>query len=379
MTEVRDQRSAVGNQREEINRGEAECAERFLCVLCASVAKPISDLRLLISGLCALLFALCLLCAMLFALCHSVWAQQAKKVTRIGFLSSGSPEQFSHAYTAFLQGLRDLGYVDGQNIIIESRWAEGQTERLPELAAELVRLKLDLIVSTGGTGTALAVKGTTTTIPVLFTAGGDLVKAGLISSLARPGGNLTGLSLLTVELGTKRLELLKETFPKVRRVAMLGNPTNPAYATQVREAQAAAKALAVQLQILEAKGPQDFESAFSTMAERRAGALLVSTDATLYAQRKRIVELAAKSRIPAIYEFKEFVEIGGLMSYGTNITDVYRRLALYVDKIFKGAKPGELPVEQPTNFDFFINLKTAKVLGVTIPPEVLARANRVIR
>jgi putative tryptophan/tyrosine transport system substrate-binding protein len=306
-------------------------------------------------------------------------AQQAKKVTRIGFLSSGSPEQFMDPYTAFLQGLRDFGYIDGQNIAIEARWAEGKTERLPELAAELVRLKVDLIVSTGGTGTALAAKHTTTMIPVVFTAGGDLVQAGLISSLARPGGNLTGLSLLTVELGTKRLELLKETFPKVRRVAVLGNPTNPAYTSQVREAEVAAKALALQLEILEAKGPEDFKSAFAVMAQKGAGALLVSTDATLYAQRKRIVELVAKSRIPAIYEFKQFVEVGGLMSYGTNITDVYRRLAVYVDKIFKGAKPGELPVEQPTNFDFFINLKTAKALGVNVPPEVLARANKVIK
>jgi putative ABC transport system substrate-binding protein len=320
-----------------------------------------------------------LIAGMILACVLPVEAQQAKKVTRVGFLSSGSPEQFSDAYSAFVQGLRDFGYVEGQNLIIESRWAEGKTERLPELAAELVRLKLDLIVSTGGTGTALTVKSTTTTIPVVFTAGGDLVRAGLIASLARPGGNLTGLSLLTVELGTKRLELLKETLPKVRRVAVLGNPTNPAYASQVREAVAAAKALALQLQILEAKGPEDFDSAFAAMTEKGAGALLVSTDATLYAQRERIVELAAKSRIAAIYEFKQFVEIGGLMSYGTNLTDVYRRLAVYVDKILKGAKAGELPVEQPTNFDFFINLKTAKALGVTIPPEVLARANKVIK
>ena len=306
-------------------------------------------------------------------------AQQVKKVHRIGFISSVSSETYSHLYKAFLQGLRDLGYVEGQNIVIEARWAEGKTDRLPELAAELARLKVDLIVSTGGTVTALAVKKAITTIPVVFTAGGDLTKVGLIASLARPGGNLTGFSLLTVELGTKRLELLKETFPKVRRVAVLGNPTNAAYATQVSEAQSAAKALGLQLQILEARGPEDFESAFAAMTRERAGALLTSTDAMFNAQRQRIVELAAKSRIPAIYEFKEFVEAGGLMSYGTNIVNVYRRVAVYVDKILKGAKPGELPVEQPTNFEFFINLKTAKQIGVTIPPNVLARADKVIK
>lgn len=324
-----------------------------------------------------ILVFLTLTIVLLLASVHS--AESQPKKPRIGFLSSASQEQFSHTYAAFLQGLRDLGYVEGQNIVIESRWAEGKAERLPELAAELVRLKVDLIVSTGGTGTALAAKGATTTIPIVFTAGGDLVKVGLIASLARPGGNLTGLSLLTVELGAKRLELLKETFPKVHRVAMLGNPANPAYASQLREAQAAAKPLALQLQILEVRGPEDFESAFSAMAERRSSALLVSTDAMLYAERKRIVELATKSRIPAIYEFKEFVEAGGLMSYGTNIIAVYRRAAVYVDKILKGAKPGELPVEQPINFEFFINLKTAKALGVTIPPNVLVRADKVIK
>ncbi len=306
-------------------------------------------------------------------------AQQPKKVPRIGFLSQVSPELYSHLYSAFLQGLRDLGYIEGKNIAIEARWAEGKTERLPELAAELVRLKPDLIVSTGGTVTALAAKKATTTIPIVFTAGGDLVKVGLIASLARPGGNLTGLSILTTELGVKRLELLKETFPKVRRVAVMGNPVNPVFAIQLSEVQAAAKPLALQLQILEARDPKDFEPAFSAMTERGAGALLVLSDAVLNAHRERIANLAMKSRLAAIYEFKEFVEAGGLMSYGTNIVDVYRRVAKYVDKILKGAKPGELPVEQPLNFEFFINLKTAKQIGVTIPPNVLARADRVIK
>jgi len=337
------------------------CSDNLKSKTCTELSRSIQNLKW--AGFLALL-------VVLVGCVGMAEAQQKKKVPRIGFLSSASPEQFSHAYAAFLQGLRDLGYTEAQNIVIESRWAEGKTERLSDLAAELVRLKVDLIVSTGGTGTAFAVKNATTTIPVVFTAGGDLEKVGLIASLARPGGNLTGLSLLTVELGTKRLELLKEAFPEARRVAVLGNPANPAYPSQVKEAQAAAKALALQLQILKARGPDEFEPAFSAMSRKRAGALLVSTDAMLYAQRKRIVELAAKVRIPAIYEFKEFVEAGGLMSYGTNIAGVYRRLAGYVDEILKGAKPAELPVEQSTNFEFFINLKTAKALGLTIPPNV---------
>ncbi|HEX9146355.1 MAG TPA: ABC transporter substrate-binding protein [Candidatus Binatia bacterium] len=272
--------------------------------------------------------------AMLFALCVPAFAQQPKKVWRIGFLSAVSPTLYSHLYAAFVDGMRLRGYVEGQNIVIETRWADAKTERLPKLATELVRLKVDLIVSTGGAATALAVKNATTTIPVVFVGGGDLVRVGLIDSLARPGGNLTGMSLLTTELGVKRLELLKERFPKIRRMAILGNPTNAAYAIQVRETQAAGK---------------------------------------------RIAGIAIKKRMPAISEFKEFVEAGGLMSYGTNIIEVYRRIAVYVDKILKGAKPAELPVEQPTNFDFFINLNTAKRIGVTIPPNVLARADKVIK
>lgn len=306
-------------------------------------------------------------------------AQQSKKLWRIGFLSSVSPEQYAHLYAAFVQGLRDLGYIEGQNIVIEARWAEGKTDRLPELAADLVRLKVDVIVSTGGTVTAVAVKKVTTTIPIVFTAGGDLVRVGLISSLARPGGNVTGLSMLTTEMGIKRLELVKETFPKIRRVGVMANPVNPAYAIQVAEAQAAAKSLALQVEIMEVKDPKDFESGFSKIAEKGAGALLILTDVMFNAERQRIADLAIKKRLPAIYEFREFVEAGGLMSYGTNIVAVYRRLATYVDKIVKGARPGEIPVEQPTNFEFFINLKTAKQIGVTIPPNVLARADKVIK
>jgi len=306
-------------------------------------------------------------------------AQQAKKVWRIGFLSSVSPDQFSHLYAAFLQGLRDLGYVEGQNIVIESRWAEGRTERLSDLAAELVRLKVDLIVSTGGTVTALAAKSATTSIPIVFAVGGDLVKVGLIASLARPGGNLTGLSLLTTEMDAKRLELLKEAFPKVRRVAVLGNPAGPSYANQLKETQAAAKVFGLQLQILEVRGPKDFESAFSAITREGAGALLVLSGPMFHAHRKQIADLAAKSRVPVMFFEREFVEAGGLMSYGTNIADVFRRTATYVDKILKGAKPADLPVEQPIKFELIINLKAAKQIGVTILPNVLARADKVIK
>ena len=346
------------------------CSDNLKSKTCPELSRRIQNLKW--AGFLAIL-------VLLVGCVGMAEAQQPRKISRIGFLSSVSPELYSHLYTAFLQGLRDLGYIEGQNIVIESRWAEGKADRLPDLAAELVRLKVDLIVSTGGTVTALPVKKATTTIPVVFIAGGDLVKVGLIASLARPGGNLTGLSLLTTELNVKRLELLKETFPKVHRVAMLGNPANPAYASQLSEAQAAAKALALQLQVVEARGPKDFESAFSEMTQKGAGALLVLSDPMLNAHRERIANLATKSHLPAIYEFKEFVEAGGLMSYGTNIVDVYRRVAKFVDKILKGAKPADLPVEQPLNFEFFINLKTAKALGVTIPPNVLARADKVIQ
>jgi putative tryptophan/tyrosine transport system substrate-binding protein len=310
---------------------------------------------------------------------HLAHAQQTKKIVRIGFLSSGSREQFSQPYNAFLSSLRDRGYIEGQNIMILPRWANGNPDQLKILAAELVRIPADVLVSTGGTVTAVAAKNATTTIPIVFTAGGDLIKVGLIESLARPGGNLTGLSLLTVEIGAKRLELLKETLPKIRRVAVLGNPRNPAYKTQLAEVQAAAKLLQLQLQIVQSPAPEEFSSAFSAMTKERIPALLVLTDAMFNAQRQQIVELAASSRIPAIYDFKEFAEAGGLMSYGANIDDVYRRAAIYVDKIIKGSRPGELPVEQPTDFQFVINLKAAKQIGVTIPPYVLARADKVIK
>jgi putative ABC transport system substrate-binding protein len=319
------------------------------------------------------------LCAVLCALSFPAEAQQPKKVWRIGFLSAVSPTLYSHLYTAFVQGLRDQGYIEKRNVIIEARWAEDNLERLPELANELVRMKVDLIAATGGAVSALAAKDVSRTIPITFIAGGDLVKLGLIESLARPGSNLTGLSLLTTELTVKRLELLKETFPNVRRIAVIGNPSNPAYAIQVNESETAAQALSLRVEMMKARESGEFASAFRNASAKGAGAALLLSDPMFNAHRVRLAAIASQHRLPAISEFKEFVEGGGLMSYGTNIVDVYRRLAVYINKIFNGAKPGDIPVEQPLNFEFFINLKTASRIGVTIPPNVLARADRVIR
>jgi putative ABC transport system substrate-binding protein len=322
---------------------------------------------------------LCLIGVLLPAVAKRADAQQQKKSWRVGFMSAASPVLYSHLYAAFVQGMRDQGYVEGQNLVLETRWAEDKADRLPDMAAELVQLKVDLIAATGGAVSAIAAKNATATIPIVFVAGGDLVRVGLIDSLARPRGNLTGLSLLTTELGIKRLELLKETFPKIRRVAVMGNPANPAYVIQTRESQAAAKLLALQLELFEVRQSGDFEAAFAGTVEKGAGAALLLSDPMFNAHRERIAEIAVRRKVPAISEFKEFVERGGLMSYGTNIAEVYRRVGVYVDKIFKGAKPGEIPVEQPTNFEFFINLKTAKQIGASIPPNVLARADKVIK
>jgi putative ABC transport system substrate-binding protein len=319
------------------------------------------------------------LCALLYALCPQAEAQQTKKIWRIGFLSSVAAKPSAHLWSAFLHGLRAVGYVEGQNVMIEPRWAEGKTDRLPQLAAELARLNVDLIVSTGGTVTAFAAKNATSSIPIVFTVGGDLVKLGLVASLARPAGNLTGLSLLTTELNVKRLELLQETFPKIRLVGVMGNPNNPNYVIQLDETQAAAKALGLQIEIFQARNSSDIDSVFSTAAKKPVQALLVLSDPMLNASRQRISDAVMKARVPAIYEFKEFVEAGGLMSYGTDILAVYRRIGVYVDKIFKGTSPADLPVEQPTKFELVVNLKTAKQIGLTIPPNVLARADRVIR
>jgi putative ABC transport system substrate-binding protein len=279
---------------------------------------------------------------------------------------------------AFLRGLRELGWVEGQNIAVEYRWAEGRLERLPELAAELVGLKVDAML-VGGTQAALAAKQATTTIPIVLAGIGDPVGTGLVASLARPGGNITGLSFLASELSAKQLELLKEAVPKVSRVAVLWNPTNSFHRLALRDAEAAARSLGVQLQLLEARSPNEFDSAFAVVTRKRAGALLVLADAVFLLHRTRLADLAARSRLPAMYGLTEHAQVGGLMAYAPNFADSFRRAAGYVDKILKGAKPGDLPVEQPTKFDLVINLKTAKALGLTIPQSLLIRADQVIQ
>jgi putative ABC transport system substrate-binding protein len=317
------------------------------------------------------------LCAMLFALCVSAEAQQAKKVPRIGHLSAASASVIAARVEAFRQGLRELGYVEGKNILIEYRYAEGKVDRLTDLAAELVRLKVDVIVTAAPSSTR-AVKKATSTIPIVMGGvGGDPVEAGFVASLARPGGNVTGLTALSQELTGKQLELLKEIVPKLSRVAVLGTSTLPGY--EVKEMELAAGAFKVQLQHLDVLSSKDLETAFREARKGRADAGLVRASPVLESHRAQIAELAAKNRLPTIYPFAEFVEAGGLLTYGVSIPDLYRRAATYVDKLLKGAKPADLPVEQPTKFDFIINLKTANQIGLTIPPNVLARADRVIK
>jgi putative ABC transport system substrate-binding protein len=297
------------------------------------------------------------------------------KAARIGYMTSRPGP--SHLEEAFRQGLRELGYVEGQNLSIEYRWANFKPERSAAFATELVGLGVDLIVTTGGAEPALAAKQATTTIPVLFTAG-DPVRAGLVSNLRRPGGNLTGLHILTIELNTKRLELLRETVPGLSRVAVLHNPTNPTAAPALKDLVDAAQALRLKLHVLDVPAREGIDNAFASLAKGRAEALLVMSDAMLHGQRDRIVELAARNQVPAIFEWREFTQVGGLLSYGTHLPDMYRRLATYVDRILKGTKPGDLPVQQPTKFELVINLKTAKALGLTIPPSLLLRADQVI-
>ncbi len=306
-------------------------------------------------------------------------AQQAGKVPRIGFLGVTSPSDRPSHLDAFRQRLRELGWVEGQNIVIDYRYAEGRVDRLPDLAAELVRLKVDLIVASAGTQAATAAKNATETIPIVMIYVRDPVGTGLIASLARPGGNVTGVSgSAGLELFAKQLELLKETVPKIRRVAILSNPDNAYHQLAIREVNVAARSLGVQLQLLEARGPNEFDGAFAAMAKERVGALLVLSDAIFGSHRTRLADLAARSRLPAAYGVRESVEAGGLMSYGPSFLDLFRRSAAYVDKILKGAKPADLPVEQPTKFELVINLKTAKALGLTIPPSLLQRADKVI-
>jgi len=307
-------------------------------------------------------------------------AQQAAKVPRIGYVSTNLAAN-PHLREAFLQGLRDLGYVEGRNVVIEYRSAEGKLERFPALAAELVALKVDVIVA-ANTRAALAAKHATRTLPIVFATAVDPVTNGLVTSLARPGGNVTGLSNLAPELVGKCLEQLTLAVPGVTRVAVLWQPGGYAERTEkdmLKEAAVAARALGVRLQFVEARGPEDFDRAFSDMTRARADALTVLTSVIFVSERRRLVDLAAKNRLPAVYPGREFVDAGGLMAYGSDLADLNRRAATYVDKILKGAKPADLPVEQPTKFELVINLKTAKALGLTIPPSLLGRADEVIQ
>jgi len=313
------------------------------------------------------------LCALLFALSFRAEAQQPGKVSRIGYLTGGdsSPNQ------AFVQGLRDLGYFEGKNVAFEVRTSRGKSGRYPELAADLVRLKVDVIVA-GGAGAVTAARNATKTIPIVMSSVNDPIALGLVESLAHPGGNITGISNLSPELSGKRLELLKEVIPKVYRVAVLTTGSE-AMRTSIKETEVAAEALHLQLQLLEVKGPNELESLFAAAKKQRADALVQIQAGVLSPHRERIIELAAKIRLPALHNNRADAEAGGLMSYGVDRVDTNRRVAMLVDKILKGRKPSDLPVEQPTKFEFIINLKTAKQIGLTIPPNVLARADKVIR
>jgi putative tryptophan/tyrosine transport system substrate-binding protein len=319
-----------------------------------------------------------LVAVVLLAVAVIAEAQQPTKIPRIGYLGLGTGSENRLRADAFSQGLRQLGYAEGKNIVIEYRFAEGKLDRLSELTAELVRLKVDVIVTRGPAPTRAA-KGATSTIPIVMTQDPDPVGNGFVASLARPGGNITGLSTHTPEISGKQLELLKETVPKLTHLAVFGTSTIPGHALSLREIGLAAGALNIQLQYLDVLGPKDIETAFRAASKGRADALLVLGGAILGAQRTHIFEFAVKSRLPAIYATSGSVDAGGLMSYGVNLPDLDRRAATYVDKILKGVKPADLPVEQPKKFEFIINLKAAKQIGLTIPPNVLVRADRVIR
>lgn len=317
--------------------------------------------------------ALLLLTNTIVACVHLAHAQPRTKIPRIGYLFTGllAPREF-------LQALQELGYVEGKNIVVEFRAAEGKEERLPALAADLVSLNVDVIVAPG-TASAQAARQATKTIPIVYTGGADPVAIGLVASLARPGGNVTGVTSLSRELTGKRLELLKETFPKVSVVSVLTRGVNPVTTELLKDTKTAAKAFRLRLQILKVQGPNDFDKAFSAITKERAGALIELPSPLFHSNRKRIVEFAAKNRLPSVFHSRDFVEAGGLMSYGEHNAELLRRVAYYVDRILKGTKPADLPVEQPTKFEFVINLKTAKQIGVTIPPNVLVRADRVIK
>jgi putative ABC transport system substrate-binding protein len=321
---------------------------------------------------------ICPLIIFLLSIVTLAAAQQPKHVPRVGFLGGSSASAYSGFIDAFRKSLRDLGYVEGQNIAIEYRYADGKRDRLSDLSADLIRLKVDVILVSGSLAIG-ALKNATKTIPIVMTTVEDPVAQGFVDSLARPGGNITGLTNLAPELSGKRMELVKETLPKVDRIAVLWDPSGPGPAVAFKETQAVAPPMGLQLQSLQVRSPNDFEGAFKAAIAERSGALIVLQSFLTNAHRRRIVDLALTHRLPGMYTQMEYVEVGGLMSYAPSYTDIYRRAATYVDKILKGTKPADLPVEQPTKFEFVINLKTAKQIGVTIPPNVLARADRVIR
>jgi putative ABC transport system substrate-binding protein len=328
-----------------------------------------------------LTFVCLTLCALLFAVCLSAEAQQPKKVPRIGYLASGGPASHSAASEAIRLALRERGYIEGQNIASEYRYSEGKRDRAPELAAELVRLKVDIIVVAGGVVMVQAAKNATKTIPIVMMGQGlDPVEGGLVESLARPGGNVTGITNLSGELGGKRLELFKEAVPKLARVAVLSDPATRSSALELKEdLPVAARALALTIQPWEVRTADGFDRVFAALNKDRADGLFVTGGPLMLANGKRIAGFALKSRLPSVYVRRESVDVGGLMSYGADIADSYRRVAIYVDKILKGAKPADIPIEQPTKFELVINLGTAKQIGLTIPQKVLARADKIIR
>jgi putative ABC transport system substrate-binding protein len=308
----------------------------------------------------------------------AIEAQHSGKLPRLGYLAAPARSSRAPQLDSFRQGLQGLGWVEGKDVVIEYRWADSRADRLTELAAELVRLKVDVIFA-ASTAVAVAARNATSTIPIVVPTMSNPVELGLVASIARPGGNVTGLSYSAgLEIFGKQLELLKETVPKARWVAILSNPANPAHAGTTRDLKVAAGPLGVRLQFLEARGPKEFDGAFAAMAKERAGALLVVSDPIFDLHGTRLAELAAKTRLPAMYGMRTHPEVGGLMSYGIDIRDNFRRAATYVDKILKGAQPGDLPIEQPTKFELVINMKTAKALGLTIPQTLLLRADEVI-
>jgi putative ABC transport system substrate-binding protein len=320
------------------------------------------------------------LSAMLFALSSSAAVQQPKKFFRIGYLAPGDAAGDSIRGEAIRLALRERGYIEGQNIAIEYRYGEGKRGVYPELAAELVHLKVDIILVTGGYPVMRAAMNATKTIPIVMVGSGiDPVEAGLVESLARPGGNVTGLTTLTTELGGKRLELFKEAVSKLARVAVIYDPGVPNHVLHLKEVQTAARPLGLTVRSWEVRGANDFKKVFAALSKERPDGLYVPPGPLHTSNRNRIVDFALKSRLPSMWGNREFVDAGGLMSYGADLADSYRRVAYYVDRILKGAKPADLPVEQPTKFEFVINLKTAKQIGLTIPPEVLARASRLIK